>query len=654
MLELPTRTLSGGSSSTQESVPGAARGLSSPTSRESAISSRRFRDGQNSYCFTGDLDNSPMRYSRIVQWALEFEESYSLSLSSPTATPKVSSTVGQHQEVQRSAPQSTTTICRRSLLFLYYAVAIGLIVIYHGFSLIGAVSTTDSLAVWISIVLNFICVTTLVTVSSTRPLTMILGSNLFEQQQSQQSETKDDTAINFNGRRQDGYDNSRSEDEVKIDEVDTTEKSDTLLCYLLSSVNLQPTDATTTRMLWGSIFACFVNLSGEIIFLHKGWTESRKRAQQQQHHVVHDEVPLTYENDYGVSYENETSSYKILASELVLLIVYAASATTVSIVLTLGSGYVALAYNSLAAQLEKLAQIVNQQDAVLSQSPVRGRSNENDNDDCFLQSSPGIRVNQQRDFEESVVNNSLVGNKGSRKEDVDDDILDELGLLLQDGRTPSPLFPNSTNTVAVSSQAESHGDPSFRYVVTATELFNLHVEFRHRQEALKGLHQRFAVVLATGCLVTVILVSQGYIEQQAKTGERIAQTPLLVFALLATFYGLAYSLWSMVFAVGRVLHASRERVGYEVKRWALVCSQQEKKQKLKRQSRNTTSRYEYQPGKGIMDGNLEQDVAQYICAFPIKFHIGIFEFGNDSIKAVVLLLLGLAAAFLGIHVPELI
>ena len=634
----------------------AARDLTAVGIGESAMSRRRFRDRQNPYGCTAVHDDSPMRFSRIAQWALAFEESYSLSWSSPTTarTPKVSSTVGRNLEVEPSTAPTSTTICRRSLHCLYYVVIIGLIVIYHGFNLIGAVSTTDSLAVWISIALNLICVTTLVTVSSARPLAIILGPNLAKQQKSEEDETKESDVANFDERDQDNYEHSRNEDCIDIVETTSTEKSETLSCYLLSTASSQTTDATTSRILWGSIFACFVNLSGEIIFLHKGWTESLERAHQQQHDVVHDEVPLTYENDHGVSYENETSSYKILASDVVLLLVYMASATTVSIVLTLGSGYVALAYNSLAAQLEKLAQIVRQHDSVISESPLHGRINKIDNDGCFLRGSQEIRTNQQRNFEESVARNSLGGNNSSRNDNVDDDIRDELGHLLQAGRAPSPSFSNSTSSVAVSSQAENHGDPLFRHVVTATELFDLHVEFRHRQEVLKGLHQRFAIVLATGCLVTVILVSQGYIEQQSKTGERIAQTPLLVFALLATFYGLAYSLWSMVFAVGRVLHASRERVGYEVKRWALNCSQQEKKQKLKLQSRSTSSQYVCQPGNGIVNDNLEQDVAQFVSAFPIKFHIGIFEFGNDSIKAVILLLLGLAAAFLGIHVPQLI
>ena len=45
------------------------------------------------------------------------------------------------------------------------------------------------------------------------------------------------------------------------------------------------------------------------------------------------------------------------------------------------------------------------------------------------------------------------------------------------------------------------------------------------------------------------------------------------------------------------------------------------------------------------------NVARYAEMHPIKFHIGIFEFGEDAIKGAVVLVVGLGAVFAGVHLP---
>ena len=612
MLELPPRSKSANESIPREIVPGIGRNRTIEASGTNAEENQRSIEFRS----RSQLENeASFKFSRIVQLILDIEKSTSESLT--TKAPGTIPDITRSQPFSASPPPSTDSgsFCKRKChLLLFYGVIIGLLVVYHVFNLIGALSTTDSIAVWFSVILDFISITTLVTIPACSPLSIILGSSLVSRQQNRirnELENNDISEIDLSGDENEGSDENiyNNDDSFTLDNSVTKR----LLIYLSGCASSTlSTDATTTRMWWGSVVACFINLLGEAIFIHKGWTDAQERSQQRAQYLHEpDEGQVAYNEQKYEFYETETQTPP---REMALLVVYMASAVTVSIILTLGSGYVALVHNMLAYQLECLAQLVNHQST------------------SRLLASP--------------ISSDIDGENRS----VEGDEQEESSMLLQRGRMVSSPIRNGNYELPRLSHTGKNLHAEFDHVLAARHLFEIHNEFRYRIDSLKGLHRRFAIVLATACLVTIILVSQGYIEQ-SKTGERIAQTPILVVALISTFYGLSYSLWSMVYAVGRVVYVGRERVGHEVKRWALVLARRELETK---QRQLLDSKYRPRHPTSDLKSDLALDVAQYVCSFPIRLHIAIFEFGEDSIKAVMLLLFGLAAAFLGIHVPEIL
>lgn len=147
-----------------------------------------------------------------------------------------------------------------------------------------------------------------------------------------------------------------------------------------------------------------------------------------------------------------------------------------------------------------------------------------------------------------------------------------------------------------------------------------HIEFRRRQDVLAiGLHRRVALVLLTIGTQLIIMVKNGYQEHVNKlTGWQLA-------GILEMFFGNSFSLWSMVFTMGRVMFLSREECGYSAMKWAHT-------QKL------------------LPDA---METAVMMSHYPIRFHAGIFELNKEVVKAVTLTLVGLAGVFVGVHLPEL-
>jgi hypothetical protein len=69
-----------------------------------------------------------------------------------------------------------------------------------------------------------------------------------------------------------------------------------------------------------------------------------------------------------------------------------------------------------------------------------------------------------------------------------------------------------------------------------------------------------------------------------------------------------------------------KNVSYEATKWALSTTSQD-------------------------DLSRKEATAQMLHDHPMRFHVGIFEFSEDIVKGITILLLGLAALFLGVRMP---
>ena len=109
--------------------------------------------------------------------------------------------------------------------------------------------------------------------------------------------------------------------------------------------------------------------------------------------------------------------------------------------------------------------------------------------------------------------------------------------------------------------------------------------------------------------------------------------------------------------MGRVLFTSRERVAAEANRWAVAQRLYPRRafpppqafplSPVAEKSHKPESEGQDATGESI----LAIEAAQFIYQFPIRFHAGILELSEEIIKAISILLLGLAALFVGINIP---
>jgi hypothetical protein len=562
-----------------------------------------------------------------------------------------------------------------------------MIALNHLFNLIGALTTIDSIAVYFGIGLDFISMVTLASVPWCRPLTIVLGGC---NQQPQPRQCKppghavgnDDDKRDLTRRKQPfscsqlkwspsnlaahstdtrnmvAVNRKRGDDSEGFDcQTITTVESrsqtsdvELILDYLKrQSMNLShPNHRTTVRMCIGTLVACFIKIVGELMFVHTTWVHaSHLQDQLQQQKNGHESIG----NHHGeVSTATNKTTVGFVAAAMAMP-VYTLSAITCSLVLTFGAGHVALVHNVFAAQLEELAALLRNQQRTTAHERSTAAVSKNKH---MIQTSQQLENEEDEEEADDYADDSEEEKSG---------LLSTATKIQQEQQQQHQQMPVSACSVL----------PPY---ITATALMEVHVEFRRRQEALRGLHLRFIVALVTAGAVAIILVTQGFVEKQVfrhydveedfsdpyetessspQTPGRFAKTPILVVALLATYFGQAYSMSSMVFSMGHVLYVSRERVAYEAAKWALLQSQSEQRRQEQRKCQERgLSRHSVPVGELSGSSCGAQETAQFLYAFPIRFHVGIFEFGEESVKAVLLLLLGLAAAFVGVHMPDVL
>jgi hypothetical protein len=346
--------------------------------------------------------------------------------------------------------------------------------------------------------------------------------------------------------------------------ITSTEHTDSSSSYeylqKLSSAAMQLSDPTSRLLLFGNLIATIANEAGEIMFFLHGFSSD-----------IDDELPPLFAS-----------------------VVYLMSSSTCSLILALGSGYVSLAHNLFASQIEALVTSLEAEDMRISGTSLRA-----------------ARLQRNSVFDDETFELELP--KRNIMSASDDEPSEEIGSLLS---TAGGL--SESHRPAVSPRKTADISPRL--------LCDIYFDFRRRQSQMSmKLHRRLGLVFLCLTIETIIMVTQGYSDSSHLYSN--VQT----VALLCTFFGNSFSLWSMLFSTGRVMYVSREELGFAATKWALEIG--------------TTNRHPF-----CSDAS---KIAQMIKDFPLKFHTSIFEWSEDLVRGGTLLLLGLAFIFIGVHVPQL-
>jgi hypothetical protein len=363
---------------------------------------------------------------------------------------------------------------------------------------------------------------------------------------------------------------------------------------------------------------------------------------------------------------------------LLMVVVYLLGDLACTTVLTLGSGHISLAHNLLAIQLEAMAKALHDEtkgtttdglEVPHEQAPMLR--------DTQIEL---VRLTRGHCWEED---SSPTTQEESEETDYSENM--EYGPSQPHGEIPH-LRSSSQSSAPLSTL-------HFPLKITSRTLAGVYWEFQRRIDALtdRGLYLCLGVIVMTLTTESIVMVSQGFVEQRDYVS--IWQE----FAVMATFLGNSYSLWSLLYSLGRVLVKSRERLALEATKWALmkrfaltdastssarrscrrdhaenneassedtsntgphgtiVGNQLERSHQEQRHSLSNQSHH----GQADVDVDEEAEVAlasetaHMLGQFPIRFRVGVLELSEDVIKTVTLLLLGLAALFIGVSLPVL-
>jgi hypothetical protein len=253
---------------------------------------------------------------------------------------------------------------------------------------------------------------------------------------------------------------------------------------------------------------------------------------------------------------------------IVFALVYIVGSFFNSMVMTLGLGYVALAHNLFAAQL---LNVTHQLEHLILEGQEQS-------------ASPDIESYGATLFEGASPQNQPGGSSPG----------DETASLV--------VVPSSSSNV-------EH--------LTVDSLGRQYAEFRRRQDTLaRTFHPRVLFIVLTSGITIILMVTEGF------QANKDSFTNLEIGTLITLFLGSAYSLWTVIFSMGRVPFVSREECAFSAHKWALFK----------------------EPAA--------MPLALTMSQFPITFHVGPFEWSSEVSKAFTIFLLSLAGIFVGIHIPE--
>jgi hypothetical protein len=123
-------------------------------------------------------------------------------------------------------------------------------------------------------------------------------------------------------------------------------------------------------------------------------------------------------------------------------------------------------------------------------------------------------------------------------------------------------------------------------------------------------------VLFAFAIEIILIVKEGFTDHKQDFNN------LEVGALITLFLGNAYSVWTVLFTMGRVPFVSREEFAFSVYKWAIF----------------------HEPAAA--------QLATAMTQFPITFHVGPFEWSSEVSKGYTIFLLGLLGVFVGVQIPE--
>ena len=389
---------------------------------------------------------------------------------------------------------------------------------------------------------------------------------------------------------------------------------DTFKTYALRSALVH--DPTTRWMAVGHVGAFLVNVISEVIVFASATTSYDTRPED------------SGQSSQSVPVEASTNSYVLIVGGFVYLF----GALSCTVVLTLCSGHVSLSHNLLAVQLEQLA------------CCLRDKTNQKF---CQLDRFQTIDLYNTQQSNNLKSTKTVPSSQGQGM----DKVPEGLGTKFSLREAPGRLGVSRTRTApSCEALAEEFGPDG----ITSDALLNIHLEFQRRVQVLKnrGFYWRIGLVVVLLATETIVMVSQGYVDQHE------TETRMQTIGVIGTYCSNSYSMGSMVYSLGRVLYASRERVASEANHWAVAQRVQIQRDKLQaaaplvssstfnREIKTNSERWRDE-AKSI----LAREAAHFLYEFPIRFHVGFFELSEDVVKASILLLLGLAALFVGINIP---
>ena len=400
------------------------------------------------------------------------------------------------------------------------------------------------------------------------------------------------------------------DDDEEGESNDTESKTSKAISLKLSKSALKNGlvgDATAWWITIGHCIAFMVNTLGEIVVFGVGISQQQEQT--------HDDVNIDLANNTGIT-----------TLDIVFALVYIIGALICTTVLTLGSCHLALTHHLLSFQINELVNGIQQQ-----------------------------QQQQQIMMKYSHSNVSQLDQDVGTDDDTDRENVEEFNHLL----SSSLSSPTSQHALSLQ-QKQQQCHPT----ISAQVIINMYFDFRQRVESLtaRGLYSRIGIVFLSLTTETIVVVSQGFVQQQ--DGE----TSWQILGVVLTFFGNSFCLWSLVYSLGRVMFVQRQKLSLAVSTWAIskrfqsrrtctTANSEDVSTTIASDSANGRSVYHHQQQVQELEEEpaLAHDVAQFIIQYPIRFHtIGTFEISEDVVKGLTLILLGLAALFVGVTVPPIL
>jgi hypothetical protein len=573
----------------------------------------------------------------------------------------------------RSSPLRVTTPLRSgwilkcavwALLSLIVGYHLMLLVIFWSFGETGHGNKARAPALFLSLFLNLVTILTLASTLWNEPITLALGLDDHGHRIRRRSSRDATTPPSSHSRQR------PDQEQGELADGDAPSSTLSVLSFLTERAigslgercdGHHHHDATARWMGIGHLFAFGVSTVGGILLF-----------------VTSDSQPGQLDQPDIVASSDASVDPASSLLEVFMVMMYLLGALACTTVLTLGSGHISLAHNLLAIQLEAMAQTLHYD--------TKGKTT--DGSELRHEQAPKLRDSQielvihmraQYWEEEALLESSQV-----ESEENDNNETMEYDSSRHHEEMPHLLSSPQSSALLTTAL-------HLPLKITSHTLADVYWEFQRRVDELtdRGLYLCLGVIVMTLTTESIVMVSQGFVEQRDYIS--IWQE----YAVMANFFGNSYSLWSLLYSLGRVLVKSRERLALEATKWALVkrfaltdastssdrsssrrdhaenteafsedarhtgphgtviVNQMERSHRQQLHLLSNRSRH----GQADVDDDVEvalaSETAHMLAQFPIRFRVGVLELSEDVIKAVSLLLLGLAALFIGVSLPVL-